>query len=407
MRNVLARACRIAAPLALALVGCARAEPTLAERADGATAGGVAFLVGSQDEDGAWRSRTYGFLREGWALTAACTKALVYSALDERGAAARERGLAFLAGAVGPDGRVDGARLGLAYPVYTASLAVLAFAGAPDGSARWRAPREAWLALLCAHQLGPELGWSEDDAAFGGWSYAAAPPRKGESVPFGADLSSTLFALGALRRCGVAADDPRVLRALRFVERCQNLPLAGETPDAARDDGGFFLSPSVALQNKAGGTWETPLRLRANSYGSPTADGLRALLRCGLAPDHPRVRAARAWLERRFDAARVPAAGDGARAGELEAAWFYASWSTTHALVECGAFELEGGRDWGADLAAELCARQRPDGSWSNPHTLLKEDDPLVATPLAVAALTLARAAHAQSAAVAGASRAR
>jgi squalene-hopene/tetraprenyl-beta-curcumene cyclase len=385
VQSVLARAL----PLALVLAGCARAEPTLAERAEAAAASGAAFLVARQDEDGAWRSPTYGFLREGWALTAACTKALVFQPGDAQGAAAAERGLAFLAGAVGPNGEVDAARLGLAYPVYTAALAALSFSAAPRDAA-------PWLALLARHQLTADLGWSEDDAAFGGWSYSAQPLRKGAGGPFEADLSSTLFALGALRRCGVASDDERVRRALRFVERCQNLPLEGEAPDPARDDGGFFLSPSVALQNKAGGTRETPLRLRAHSYGSPTADGLRALLRCGLAPDHPRVRAARAWLERNFDAARVPAAGAGARAGELEAAWTYWSWSAAHALVECGAFELEGGRDWGAELAAELCARQLQDGSWSNPHTLLKEDDPLVATPMALAALALARAAHAQ-----------
>lgn len=392
MQSVLARAL----PLALVLAGCARIEPTLAERAEGAAASGAAFLVARQDPDGAWRSQTYGFLREGWALTAACTKALVYLPLDARGAQARERGLAFLAGAVGPDGAIDGARLNLAYPVYTCALAALALSSAPGDPERWRAPREAWLELLSSHQLGPALGWNEEDAAHGGWSYAATPLRKGADGPFEADLSSTLFALGALRANGVPPDDARIQSALRFVERCQNLPLEGEDSDVTRDDGGFFLSPSVALQNKAGGTRPTPRRLRANSYGSPTADGLRALLRCGLAPDHPRVRSARAWLERNFDAARVPAAGDDARPGELEAAWTYWSWSSAHALVECGAFELEGGGDWSSELVAELCARQLPDGSWSNPHTLLKEDDPLVATPMALAALALARAAHAQ-----------
>jgi hypothetical protein len=38
-------------------------------------------------------------------------------------------------------------------------------------------------------------------------------------------------------------------------------------------------------------------------------------------------------------------------------------------------------------LAAALLARQRADGSWSNPFTDAKEDDPLVATPMALEAL--------------------
>ena len=386
-----------AAPLALLLVACAPREPSLAERADAAQARGAAFLVASQGEDGAWRSTTYGFLRGGWALTAACTKALVFAPADPAAAAAAERGLAFLAGAVGDDGEVDGERLGLAYPVYTASLAVIAFAAVERlEPGRFAAPRAAWQRLLERHQLGPELGWEEDDAAFGGWSYAATPPWKGAPSPFEADLSSTLFALGALRLAGVPADDARIRRALRFVERCQNLPLAGEAPDPARDDGGFFLSPSVALQDKAGGVRVTSLRLRAASYGTASADGLRALLRCGVARDDPRVVAAERWLAGRWDPARVPAAGDDARPGELEAAWTYWSWSSAHALVEAGRFTLDDGRDWGRELSLELLARQRPDGAWSNPHTLLKEDDPLVATPMALAALALARVAHAE-----------
>lgn len=390
MQAVLARL----APLALVLAACAPRELSLAERADAALARGAAFLVDAQSSDGSWRSTTYGFLGGGWALTAACTKALVYAPGDARTADAAERGLTFLATAVGEDGEVDGARLGLAYPVYTAALAVIAFAAAERREPeRFRAPREAWQRLLERHQLGPELGWDAADAAFGGWSYAGRPLRKGEPAPFEADLSSTLFALGALRLAGVPADDVRIQRARSFVERCQNLPLAGEARDPARDDGGFFLSPSVALQNKAGGAWETPLRLRAASYGSPTADGLRALLRSGLAPDDPRVVAAEAWLAARWDAARVPAAGDGARPGELDAAWTYWAWSSAHALVECGRRELADGRAWSEPLLAELLQRQRADGAWSNPHTLLKEDDPLVATPMALAALALARVA--------------
>src|SRR5439155_141086 len=60
-------------------------------------------------------------------------------------------------------------------------------------------------------------------------------------------------------------------------------------------------------RNKAGvaGT-DRPGRVRYNSYGSATADGLRALIRCGLAPDHPRVEAARRWLESHFSATSNP-----------------------------------------------------------------------------------------------------
>ena len=43
--------------------------------------------------------------------------------------------------------------------------------------------------------------------------------------------------------------------------------------------------------------------------------------------------------------------------------------------------------DAGGSLSESLKATQRADGSWSNPENLVKEDDPLIATPFAVRAL--------------------
>ena len=46
---------------------------------------------------------------------------------------------------------------------------------------------------------------------------------------------------------------------------------------------------------------------------------------------------------------------------------------------------------WADELAAELVGRQRADGSWTNGYTDAREDDPLVATPWAAAALAISR----------------
>ena len=199
------------------------------------------------------------------------------------------------------------------------------------------------------------------------------PPRKGQTDTFDADLSSTTFALGALRASGVAADDPAVVAAGQFVARCQNFP---------EGDGGFFMTPTNAVQNKAGGFD----RDRATSYGSMTADGLRALLRAGLAPDHARVRAARAWLERHVSWEHTPGAFAGARAVEQDAPFFYWCWSLAHA-----GRALAAPMPWAAPMAEALLWRQGEDGSSRNAFTMVKEDDPLVATPLAMGALALLR----------------
>lgn len=397
--------CPVALALALAsLASCGARAPSVEERIDAAVARGVAFIVTQQASDGAWRSQTYGALKDGWALTATSTKALSFVQGDPASARALERGLAMLAGAARPDGTIDPGETGLPYPVYTASLAVIALTRADvAGPPRFAAARDAWLGVLEDHQLDEHLGWSPDDPLYGGWGYSVVPRHKSDAgEAFDADLSSTLFALGALRLAGRGADDAAVQRALTFVTRCQNLPLEGEPADPERDDGGFFMTPCNAFQNKAGGTRtsEGSGRSRSTSYGSMTADGLRALLRCGLPHDHPRVQAALAWIARRFDPATNPGDFEPGREVERDAAWYYASWSTAHALFELGVRELETPRgrvNWAEPLANEVLARQSADGAWRNRFTMVKEDDPLIATPFALAALSLARVSMSQA----------
>ncbi len=384
-----------ASALALTACGSPRAE-LLADRIDRAVERAATYLAASQEEDGAWRSRTYAALKDGWALTATCTKALAFGPGGEESLRAVARGISWLESAVGEGGEIDPGPAGLPYPVYTASLAVIVMARADPARAGHLAQAlAAWLRLLERHQLTEQLGWSPADAPYGGWSYALHPPRKGAGGAFEADLSSTLFALGALRAAGRGAEDPAVRRALAFIERCQNLPLPGQPEDPPRDDGGFFMSPTIELQNKAGHPHRAgSQRTRFASYGSMTADGLRALLRCGLARDHARVQSALAWLSERFRAESNPGDFEPVREVERDAAWFYWTWSAAHAFAELALSTLparEGPRRWAEDLAEALLARQRQDGSWSNPLTMMKEDDPLVATPMALATLSLCR----------------
>ena len=126
-----------------------------------------------------------------------------------------------------------------------------------------------------------------------------------------------------------------------------------------------------------------------------TADGLRALLRCGLAQDHPRVVAARKWLARNFSASHNPGDFPDDRAVLRDGTYYYWTWAASHAFLALGLQRLEtaaGPVAWPEKFAAELLARQRPDGSWVNRFTDAKEDDPLIATPWAAAALAIGRA---------------
>ena len=56
-----------------------------------------------------------------------------------------------------------------------------------------------------------------------------------------------------------------------------------------------------------------------------------------------------------------------------------------------GVKEAPVGRDWRADIEAAIASEQAADGSVTNASFLMKEDDPLIATTLALSALLSAR----------------
>lgn len=381
---------------ALGLVGCADDPPPpgsgLAERTDEAVDRALRWLVSSQDADGAWRSRTYGALKDGFSLTPAVVKALVHADRPDARDAAR-KGARWLS-THDPKDVADR----LIYPVYTASLIVMGLVRLDDDTLR--PAKNAWVDELRRHQLAEGLGWTADDEAYGGWGYGVTPLKRPSrdtiQPPFDADLSSTLFAVGALRMAGAPDEDAAVMKARRFVFRCQNFADEPVRSDPEFDDGGFFFTPTRQLPNKAGVAGvDRHGRRRYRSYGSLTGDGVRALLRCGLSPTHSRVVAARRWLEDAFDVHRNPGAFDGARQSEQAASYYYWCWAAAHALRMLGraTFEQRGRTvRWGNEMASALVKRQREDGSWRNRFTLVKEDDPIIATTLATSAVALSRA---------------
>lgn len=385
---------------AVLLVGLAettRADDRM-QRVDESLDRAAAYLVARQDADGAWRSGVHGSFRDGPSLTPHVLSTLYYLSRDGDGDATRasfRRGSKYVASLLD-----NGADPALHFPVYTAAeaswVAIL-----EQRSAENVRTQQAWLAYLRARQLNHDLEWDPADAEFGGWGYAPLVPRKpraGETRHplIRSNLSATVFAIGAFRSAHVKSDDPVLQDALRFVMRCQNYADDPNARNERFDDGGFFFTPNDPATNKAGPAGVDRFgRARFHSYGGMTCDGVRALLACGLPSDHPRVVAARRWIERKFTVAINPGTFAPDREPLRDATYYYYCWSLAHALARLNVRDLDtprGAVRWAEVLADELLNRQEPDGSWRNRLSDGREDDPLVATPFAAAALAICQA---------------
>jgi len=392
---------------AFGTIGMAAEPAAMAKQIDAAMQAAGDYLVARQSADGAWRSEVYPPFRDGDALTPLVLRSLLSIDPSAKLETACQLGSKYLEAPVQPDGTIRPGPHGLNYPVYTAAGAVVVLSN-PANADRRRA-RDAWLRYLRERQLTEALGWQPADTAYGGWGYSPDRPRKpqpGEPAAPLSDpnLSATVFALEALRAAGAKADDPAVRGGLAFVERCQNFSANSQKEpgspatiarDSDFDDGGFFFMLDDAVRNKAGiAGHDWAARERYHSYGSTTADGLRALLLCGMATDSPRLIAARHWLEGRFSPDTQP--GDYAKDREHARQSLYYYYAHSQAL----AWKALALRDntlrksiapRAAALAGELIKRQQADGSWRNSAVDVREDDPLVATPLALEALAACR----------------
>jgi hypothetical protein len=103
-------------------------------------------------------------------------------------------------------------------------------------------------------------------------------------------------------------------------------------------------------------------------------------LAIGRGLDDARVRAAADWLVSRHSDESVPDFDDIRPGQSARGLWFYYAAASTAALSKLG-LPLQ------PVLSPALLERQRGDGSWVNREKRVKEDEPLIATALAVRAL--------------------
>ncbi|HVO98039.1 MAG TPA: hypothetical protein VMT15_08225 [Bryobacteraceae bacterium] len=313
----------------LGAAACGRRENSPLGRA-------VRWLWAQQSgDDGGWHSKTYGLLRSGQSLTPFALDALLGHPHD---AAALEKAFEFMRTRTNADA-AD-------YPNYAAGLAARV-------AGRLRRDATAWVSYLREQQFAEENGWTRADAPYGAWGMGGErrrPPDAGH-----VDLAMTRYVLEGLAAAGVQPSDPAMQRALVYLSRCQNA------------DGGFFFSTVNLDTNKAG---EENGRYR--SYGTTTCDGILALRAAGVPENDGRVKLAKEWLKKNHLEERAPGFDiEPARMGWSDGLRFYYAAAVTRAMPE---------------LPVTL-PPQRENGSFANTSTLVKEDDPILATAFAVRVL--------------------
>ena len=344
-------------------------------------------------------------------IAASATDSGLPPELDARARAALQRGLAWLGASQDPTGgwMVAKAAAGTDQPkpsqaaaTAVTGLAVKAFA--QSGDAAHDATIARALGFIKAEAF-PTGSFVPDPAGSLG-NYVAASVAMGLAATkdwYGGagygnwgrpDLSNTQLFLDALHDAGVSQDDPAVQRALAFVTRTQNLKATNPSPwaQSGSDDGGFVYTPanggeSFASEDAGEGRYGeklpagTPRTLR--SYGSMTYAGLKSLLYAGLAPDDPRVKAARGWIALHWGFDRNPGLGT--------QGLFYYRHAMARALAVNGERTITDAQgtshDWRAELIESLLAAQRPDGAWVNSTARWQEDKPELVTCYALLAL--------------------
>jgi squalene cyclase len=283
---------------------------------DAAVARGVKWLRGEQEHDGAFGPQP--------GETALALLALRHSGVAEDDPACRRAATRLLRDL--PDGTSYGASLGL-----------VALLGQEGAVAREKA--EALAADLVRAQC-----------ENGQWSYSA---RRTSSSKAGDNSNTQLavFALGAARANGIDVPRETFGRAASYFRATQN------------DDGGWGYSKNE----------------RASSYASMTAGAVMCLSLAaeGRAPgdaalaEVAEIKRGLAWLRERLDPAKNAGAAEafGAKKGRRSDDFWrhYWLWSLERACACAGAPKL-GDRDWYAEGARSLLARQREDGSWVGPE---------------------------------------
>ena len=338
---------------------------------------GIRWLEKEQATAGSWGEEEFP------ALTAMAVSAILNDPNrdpSDKDLKSVEKGLGFVLTKVQSDGGIYGK--GLASYNTALSLMTLIQANRSQDEPVIRKARK----FLINQQSDFDARGKDDNPFDGGVGYGS---RWAHS-----DLSNTYLALEALHHANkyLQRDTETKLEldldwemAIRFVQRCQNLPGTNPEPWAdgrPQNRGGFIYFPgsSMAGEEKLP-NGKTALR----SYGSMSYAGLLSFVYADLDADDPRIAAVREWLVKNYTLAENPGMGP------QGLFYYYHTMTKALTILDEAELVLPDGRkvDWRKDLVKRLFDMQDGKGFWVNENGRWWEKDPVLVTCYAL--LTLER----------------
>ena len=356
---------------------------SLKKEVDRTVTNGFDYLKKHQNTDGSWSNPDFP------ALTGLVLYAF-FTSPDYDKAAPRpdfiQKGLDFIV----TNAKANGAIYKDKLPNYNTAISILALTASGDAAYHpYIIKARSYVASL---QEDRGQKGATDDPYDGGIGYGT----KDHS-----DMSNTYMALEALRISEFLESDQHIKlyddlkeferkslnwdAALKFIERCQNLPTYNDQGWASGDEtnkGGFVYFPG---NSKAGEQTLENGKVALRSYGSMTYAGLLSFIYADLKKDDPRVSAAYQWLQKNYTLAENPGLG--------QQGLFYYYHTMAKALTAMQADHLTGADgqwiDWRKELTRKLVEKQKGDGSWLNDSGRWWENDPVLVTAYSLIALNL------------------
>ncbi|MEW4454823.1 hypothetical protein AB1L30_19310 [Bremerella sp. JC817] len=337
---------------------------------------GLAWLLSQQAGSGGWHSRTYGNLREGIGLTSLVLKAIASTGSQvpddawQAALAAGRRGVNFLMRRQDSHGLVCGPNGETDQPIYATALLLEAAAIVPEWELS-ESLRAKLIAALWDAQFGPAAGCQPKDEEFGGWG--PLPPERSARLPGdSANIAVTAHVLSVLRQYDALPEETNA-RARTFIDRCRGR------------DGFGFVPPADSPLNKAGMVESDGKPDVAAGYPSATCDGWLAMQATGLFASAELRQAFEQYLAMPLPsvAEDLPERASRARQ-QLAGLWFYHAARASEVAKRISLPKLSQKRE---QLRERLLSQQQDNGSWQNAIATMREDDPLVATSMAVIAL--------------------